>query len=1004
MQWLLDGYPAATVRRLARRLPAADGPSARLLELVCELFEVDLEELPGRLAETLAERSLPDPLVALIHRQRLFWRPLRFPDPGAHAAARAFTGGEPERHVNALATAWRELSADPPEPMADVPEPAPDAAAAAEDPQARLATLELAASGLRELRGSIQKYIKELNQHKIETAADYARASGDRRLLADLVDGLERLRTAWLADLQRFQQQYAERAEPSEGPESGVEADFARFQLRLETCEAAFQESSGSLLTPLKRKIDKVLDKARAEYGGTEPVVSRRALALVAQLTALEQARRPTTPETGTDAGAPKQAGRSRDRVRPRPAPAPAEASGHERVAHALGAAEQALDANFAEAWQSLDAYPPTLRQRDALILLRGYLGGRQAEAELRLGRPTEARRRWTALLADDPVQPAVLHNLAVAHTSAGDPAPAAEAWDRYIEAVYLRDLLHGELRRGAAARADLHRVLAASFGTAPLCTVLIPGDEDERDEAERQIPPLLASRAKVSQVAVHLRLEELNHTYAHRSPTLLLGIDRPDGDAAAAARERRAGALKAAVPGLPTRVREAFAKECVHALDKACAEVSGDKGRVRRPGDEDEQSAHAEWVQARVRWKFAIFSAIAGEHADWALTEYSGAVIGNLRLIDGLSLDPTDPVLRDCLQRFRSNDDPDSVIEWLDNLSDYAAGFAFKRILEAAEAAAESRAAAQRFAEQFRRIGRSWGGNPVPERVLERLDDPLELYADTVQAALLIVRDSDDLVHDGHEREVVAGAVPALEDWVQRLPGATGPARALVRMLGALGRYDDALRVLTRAEGEAFSRVGREKVVRARILLDIVRGEFASAIALLRGKIDEQPDDEQLRGLLVGAYDRWIKSGARLPTPEAVSADFARWTDEETVRNRRVLAMNAALARHKSATGGVGEARLAQSLRVLIEADPLHVDAHWHLSVTLHRQAWECREQMKRTAGTARKQLRTTMIEVLTECRDRTEKVLLLFEGEQHAEQRETLERILREARDALG
>jgi tetratricopeptide (TPR) repeat protein len=915
----------------------------------------------------------------------LFWRPLRFPDLGAHAAAREFTEGDPDRHVKALEAAWRELSAGPPEPMTERPDRETAAPSATQPPDARLADFEQAVSGLNELQSEIQGQIKGLSQHKLDSEQDFARVAGDRNLLVEVVDGLEKLRVAWLTDLQQFK----------EIKPDGVVLAFADFQRRLEDCESAFQESFRSLLNPLKKRVDRPLDKARSTYATVEPLPSRQAEDLAERFAALQEERQPTSDAQETPSGPAPQDRAVHVRT---PPPPPAQATARERVAHARAAAEQALDAIFAEAWQTLEIYPSELRHRDALVLLRGYLGGRQAEAELRLGRPTAARRRWTALLADDPVRPAVLHNLAVAHTSAGDPAPAAEAWSRYIEAIYLRDLLNGDVCRGAAARADLHGLLAASFGTAALCPAPMP--DDERDQTERQIPPLLASRAKVALVAAHLRLEELNRTYSHRSPTVLLGIERNEA-APAEAHEHRATVLGAAVLDLPPRIRGPFEKECLRVLDEARDEAGPAKGRIRRPGEEAEETAHAAWVQGRVRWKYGILGAIVGEDADWQLTEYSGAVIANLRLIDELTLDSTDPMLTACLQQLRPNDDPAKVIELLDHLSPYAARFALGEILTAAEKAAESDADARSFAERFRRIGRSWGRDAVPERMLEMLDDPLDLYADTVEQALEIVGTSGSL--DEGEREIVTAALPVLERWVEGLPGATGPARALARLLGALDRHSEALRVLARADAEAFSSLGRRKVLRARALLDIVRGEFAAAVAFLRRELEETPDDEQLRGLLTHAFDRWIESKVAVPSAATITEAFARWTDEDTVGNRRVLVLNAAMAESETPAGKADAGVFVRSLRGIVAADPDHLEAHFHLSGALIGQAQAFRDQMVRTAGAVRADLRARMAAALTECEKRTVELLPRLEGEKYAKHREQLTQLLQSVRDAL-
>ncbi len=54
-------------------------------------------------------------------------------------------------------------------------------------------------------------------------------------------------------------------------------------------------------------------------------------------------------------------------------------------------------------------------------------------------------------------------------------------------------------------------------------------------------MPPVLASRNKVTIATSHLQLEELNHTLSHRDPNLLLGVGRSAGEAElTAARDRR--------------------------------------------------------------------------------------------------------------------------------------------------------------------------------------------------------------------------------------------------------------------------------------------------------------------------------------------------------------------------------------------------------------------------------------------------------------------------------
>ncbi|MFG2717445.1 hypothetical protein ACGFW5_03925 [Streptomyces sp. NPDC048416] len=955
VQWMVYGYPSATVRRLAQPLRQDDGPAIRLLNLVCDLFETDRAELPRRLAACLADGSLPDTLTALIHRHRLFWRPLRFPDLGAHAAARAFTDGEdPARHEKALRCAHKALGAGPPAPMEDAAAPAAAAREAA-GPDERLAVFEEAAARLSSLGDDALGHAKTLAKSAVSDAAAFARALGDTEILSGLVGGLEGVRQAWLEALQRFKD-----AEPA-----GLVMEFDAFRRRVEECEALFQQPLGSLRSILHKKVERKLAGREQEFAGTAPAASAQALALGERLSALEAWQPPGIAAAGASAA-------GADRI-PEPPPPPADAGPRERVAHALGAAEARLDANFDDAWRTLEAYPPHLKHREAVTLLRAYLGGQQAESDLRLGRSTAARRRWVAMLKDDPLHPAVLRNLAVAHTVAGDPAPAASAWRRHLEALYLRDLAHGDIRRGAAERAETHRVLAGSFGTGPLCA-LAPGSELEGDL--REVPPVLAGTGKVTIATAHLRLEELNHTLSHRGPTLLLGVGRAVGEAElAAARERATEAVDAAVRALPARVREPFAKLCGQRVEEAYHEASQTHRRTRRPGDEAEERAHEEWLRRRVLWKLRLADALTGERAEWPLTEYSGDVIANLRLVDALPLDPANELVQRTARLLGVPGDPAETIGRHNQLAVLACTFALGQIFGAAEETSAG-PVTQDFPERFRRTARSWGrnGDAIPERYADLLDDPVQLYRPSARSAFAILGASAVPADDG-ERRIVEAGVTGLARWVARLPGATGPARALARLLTSLDRHDEAHEVLSKAGDEAFGERGRRQLAVSFVRLDIARGAYAEAVARIRALLDGGFDDAWLRRLLVEAYNHWISSGKHVPPARRIAEDFARWSDPETVDNRRVLVVGAVMAPHRDRPDGAGP--LADELRELCVADPGNVEARYHLVHALYGHAWQVREQIRSAAGGRRRTLRDRLDAIRAECEEHALRLL---------------------------
>jgi hypothetical protein len=218
---------------------------------------------------------------------------------------------------------------------------------------------------------------------------------------------------------------------------------------------------------------------------------------------------------------------------------------------------------------------------------------------------------------------------------------------------------------------------------------------------------------------------------------------------------------------------------------------------------------------------------------------------------------------------------------------------------------------------------------------------------------------------------------VTGLERWVERLPGATGPARALARLLGSLDRHDEVMEVLSRADREAFGALGREKLAVSFVRLDIGRGEFAEAVRRLRTLLETDSDSEQLRRLLADAYNRWIGSGKRVPTAWRITEDFGRWTDAETVQNRRMLVVSATMAVHRDRPDGPRAGALASDLRQLCVLDPGNVEARYHLVVALYGWAWEMRQQIRSAAGELRRTLSKQLAATRVECEERAVELL---------------------------
>lgn len=905
VQWLVHGYPPATIRRLAA--PLGDGPSRRVLDLVCELFEAGEESLPARLAGCLARRELPDLLVALIHQRRLLWRPLQVPSPSEYAAARRFVGGDPAAHLEAMARALRAVTvATPPSTPADVAtEKAP-----ASDPRAVLAGLERDAASIARHDEKAGAIAKSLRRADLTDAAGRARIHADHALLTDIAKRLEQTRDERRSGLSTFKRTAVLTVRDEE------------FDRRIERCEKALQQ-------PIRLKGH--LSTIRKKLLSYEAPAAVPASAGVAELAA----------ELGCSTAAPT------------PEPAPRAADPRARVAAAVAEVDRALADNAARAWTSLDGYPPSLRRRSALVLLRSHLHGRLADSQHRRGAHTQARRHWQAMLTEQPMSTSVLHNLAVAQTVAGDVAAASRSWSRYLEALYAEALLAGTPARRAAERAELHRVLAGSFGTAALCGR--PADDSTPHPPPRGVPAELTGPARVALAVAHLRLEELNRALSYRGPVPRLGVARSARRSRLEeAYDARLGLVATACAPLPERVRAPFEELCRTAF-QAAHEAARDPGsRVREATDQDEEEAHVAWTLERVRWKSRIATELLGSD-DWPVTDSSGEILTSLRLLDGLRLDPADETVRKAVLRLGAST---TYLRQLNDLSDSAAGFAVDRVLRAAEDRLDSSAD---FPRRYQRLCRSWHRNGAPERCLDVLDDPHPVYRPSVEHAV------DLLNNDAPERQVrdaVLAALPAMEHWITRLRGASGPAAMLGELLNAVGEQNRARALLDDARAAC---IPRDSLAYVRLCIQC--DDVVDARMRLRRLAGKGQHLEEVHRLMIAVHRRWMLWDGPLPTAEDIGEDFDRMSYLDAGDAHRQLVVEATIAKHRRRPGEVDPDSLATDLRRLLRGDQGNSYARYQLTHLLYQHAVSVRTAMRATFGARREALRDELARLRTEC-----------------------------------
>lgn len=334
VQWLLAGYPAATIRRLADQLPSeCTGPSRELLTLVLELYEADRAELPEMLARALASGKLPPLLAAAIHSRRLLIRPLTFRSLGTYRAARKLLArashSPPDENdpvaarkfadevaelVSRLVRAVETLYPKPPQPLKDkIPQMA--GAAAPRDTAALckdFEILERASAQLETLcKEQAWKFLKdnlELPVNRASDAAEFSQVAADREKFAEVLNLLQQ-------SAESGNQALRDVLAAIGRDEKAVLPD--NFQARQDECGKHFVE----VITRL-RKFNQVLGRVdrnlaagreRFEVHAAEPSAAVVALAEQVRSVAAEAMRLGAEP---ADAAAPAEGDRVADLLR----------------------------------------------------------------------------------------------------------------------------------------------------------------------------------------------------------------------------------------------------------------------------------------------------------------------------------------------------------------------------------------------------------------------------------------------------------------------------------------------------------------------------------------------------------------------------------------------------------------------------------------------------------------------------------------------------------------
>jgi len=754
IQWIIRGYPVATISRLRTDLPPAGSSSLELLDRVCTLYEADERELPALLAEAVDDERIPPLLAALIHQRRLLWKPLEFRNLVTYRAARKF-----------LAQARQEKP---------------------KDENAGKAQVDRANEYVKRLTNAVRALNPErpaqLEDVQPQAAAETAQATPSDRVAA-LLQKSQTTKTgldeAWL----KLKALAGARQDGSFGQdEKAAAAEIKRFveeamnECSLGLGDIAQIRASGSVTPETLLQLDaaeKQLQNNEQRRGPFKKNLARLPLADVAPMN--EAARETTSDDTVQAAVRAAE-------------PAP-ELDGLAALEQAIERADHEITRRFKEANASFTYYSRTALRSPPLRAIRVSVRARQAETLYRLGRRREAKRIWSELLKEDRLDVNVLKNLAVCDTAESDIGNTLASWRSYVEALYFYDIVGGSPRPHSGARSDFHRAFGDAYAPAFLFEELTKDWSDKVEDGPMQ--SFLGSPGRVRSFVDHKLLEFFNAKLDFTSPPLMLGVSRSEGEQIRAqARERLLDFASSVCALLPERVHGAFAdlsKRHIEEAFEACSSARRIMLRkdTRYPEEEPRQINLIADI-CKLKYKLVIATKKTSEmvrHMD------SVEFLQQLARLDTIPIGQSPEFLKSAAGSLGIAN-PAEVLDWMKDLSDKVISALLKFIFAEGGDPAEE-ALRQR---QYKRLVGQWVKAPVLASYLDLIDDPQPLYPEAV-------------INGFKTGELGSSVLNILRGWHERYPELTGPARHLALMLNQEKRFDESLKVLDRACSSGFHR-----------------------------------------------------------------------------------------------------------------------------------------------------------------------------------------------------
>jgi len=634
-EWLISGYSPQSIKRILDGLDNKQNDEfTSFIELLCNLFECEIEELPELLASQLKNENISPLLATLILKRRYLWREINYEKNFEFKKSTQiinnfnknsnyeFDESEVNQYIkillDGLSGMWNHRK---------IPFSVKEVIKISEPESSKPTDNKNVNDGsdifyyfnhFSKLIAEIQKLLEDLQVKclkdfnskikKIENQEDFSYALSTLDLLKSINSIITTITDSSQSAIEKLVAELKDtKEEKKKEIVSGKDKIVNSFKEIENMCPKTGRYDSRilSLGDKFERKLseaDKTLVdlKIRAEKIYNDYIVNSDNAQLFRDLKETQKNRNIVYDKIGLQKSEELSGYRSRY-------------SGIKGLEDAILLIDQEIENILHYSLEAFGLFDESNLKNSYVVDLQIYFLNQAAETYFRLGLYKKAIKYWNHIIILKEIDTAASKNIAIAETMIDqNDENILNAWRKYCEDLYRCDILIGNPQKHAGEREEIHAKLSSVY--APFLTKskeIHQHDEEEYKVKLQQFVGLINNPTQFYEFIIHKIAELLNKRLGYMSPVVFLGLPiSADENAVKRASAAMEDFIKSVSTALPEKIKNPFLDLCLQYLNKS-RDFCLDKNNMslaKNPSYEEDKKRLHEWIRTVLELKETIF------------------------------------------------------------------------------------------------------------------------------------------------------------------------------------------------------------------------------------------------------------------------------------------------------------------------------------------------------------------------------------------------------------